>query len=312
MRPSHLPPRIVIAVLLAALVLLLLGHRDVQAQNAPIRLSVNKWKVEPGDAYTLSWMESGSVQAISEYVIEEDTDPQFRDKENYSRYVVKSHSKSFENSTSFSHTVRYYRVRARAWVRSIDEQQVEDEVVSNTVRVTLLGTDKAPAPSFPDDPEETVKKPKKDKDKDKDKKKGEDYPAMGRPDFVITSIVTEPAVPVAGKPFRVRATVRNVGVVPSEAIQLKIDAAARQFVVECEPLKPQYKVDVLSPAVVTEKPGSMQVRVTADPFERADESREDNNDKTITVNVTEAPPRASPSPEASGAPAPSPPGQSTR
>lgn len=306
MRPTRSTFRLVIAALCGALVFSLLAHRDVQAQNAPLRLSVNKWKVEPGDTYTLSWMESGAVQAISEYVIEENTDPQFRDKENYSRYVVKSHSKAFENSTAFSHTVRYYRVRARAWVRTIDEQQVEDEVVSNVVRVTLLGTDKAPPPSFSDDPEEPIKKSKKDKDKDKDKKKGEDYPSMGRPDFVILSVVTEPAAPVVGKPFRVRATVRNLGVVPANAIHVKIDAAGRQFIVECEPLKPQYKVDVVGPAVMADKPGPMEVRVTTDPFERTEESREDNNDKAITIHIGEAPPNATPAPSPAGAPSAAP------
>ena len=302
MRPTRPSVRPIIALICAALILPLLAHRDAQAQNSPIRLSVNKWKVEPGDTYTLSWMESGSVQAISEYIIEEDTDPQFHDKQNYSRYVVKSHSKAFENSTAFSHTVRYYRIRARAWVRSLDEQQTEDEVVSNTVRVTLLGTDKTPPPSFPDDPEETVKKPKKDSDKDKDKKKGEDYPAMGRPDLVIQGISTEPPTPVAGKPFRIRVTVRNLGVVPVDNIQLKIDAAGRQFITECEPLKPMYKVDAQGPPVVVDTPGPTRITVVVDPFDRIPESREDNNTKSITIDVAPAPAKGGASSDAPSPP----------
>lgn len=310
MRFSGLRAPLIVASLCATLIVPLLAGRHAEAQGTPLRLSVNKWKVDPGDSYTLSWMESGSVQTISEFTIEENADAQFRDKESYSRYVVRSHSKSFENSTAYSHTVRYYRVRARAWVRNSDESQVEDEVVSNIVRVTLLGTDKSAPPSFPDDPEDAPRKSKKDKDKDKDKdkKKEDDYPAMGRPDFVITKLSTEPPTPVEGRPFRVKATVRNAGVSPSAAVQIRLEAAGRQFIVECDPLKPAYRSEVTSPPILPEKAGPMTVSAEADPFQRGDESREDNNLRTETVIVEAAPAEASPSTSPSGAPsaAPSP------
>ncbi|NDD27539.1 MAG: hypothetical protein EB084_04655 [Proteobacteria bacterium] len=304
MRISRAVSRLFLALACAAVLMPIPPPRPAAAQGSGIRLSVNKTKVEPGDSYTLTWMESGAVQAVSEFVIEEDADPQFRDKENYSRYVVRSHSKGFENGTAFSHTVRYYRIRARAWVRTADEQQVEDEVVSNTVRVNLLGTDKNLPPGLSDDGDEPVKKPGKDKGKDKDKEKNkDDFPAMGRPDIVVTRIRTEPESVVAGKPFRVHVTVRNAGVVPAPAGQVKIDVAGRQFIGEHESMRPGFYLDVTSPMVMAEKPGSAEIRAVADPFERVDESREDNNSRTITVTVGEAPGKgASPSPAPSSSP----------
>lgn len=289
MRPVLPRQRVWLLIFCIALVLPLVAHRRASAQHIPIRLAVNKWKVEAGDNYTLSWMESGTVQPMSDFVVEEDSDPQFKDKDNYSRYVVRAHRKAFENSTSFSHTVRYYRVRARAWVRNDDDQQVEDEVVSNTVRVTLLGTDKSAAPSFPDDPEEAPVKPKKKDPKDRTPE--EQYPAMGRPDFVIQKIALEPASPKINQPFRVRVTIRNVGVVPSDSVQVKIEAAGRQYVVDCEPLKPNYAVDVQSPPITTDKPGPITVTAVADPFERVAESREDNNSKSSGFTIADEAPK---------------------
>lgn len=268
-----------------AIACFLMIARGVAAENTPLRLSVNKWRVDAGDSYTLSWMESGTVQPMSDFTIEECTDPQFKVKDNYSRYVVRSHRHSFENATAFNHAVRYYRVRARAWVRGDDDQQRDEEVVSNVVRVTLLGTDKSPAPSFADDPEPTPKKSKKN-DKDKDKKDDkEDYPAMGRPDFVVVRILLEPPRPKVGQPFRVRVSVRNVGVVPSEVCQVKVEVAGRQWILDCEPLKPAYAVDVVTPPVSVDTAGDVKVHVEIDPFERIAESRKDNNTKDQSFPV---------------------------
>jgi hypothetical protein len=292
--------RILVLALCASLLIPLVGHRPARAQRAPIRLSVNKWKVEPGDNYTLSWMESGSVQPISDYIVEEDSDPQFKDKDNYNRYVVRAHRKALENTTSFSHTVRYYRVRTRAWVRNYDDQQVQDEVVSNTVRVTLLGTDKSPPPSFPDDPEEPVKKPKKDP---KDKKPEDAYPTMGRPDFVIQRIFLDPSSPKVGETFKVHVTVRNTGVVPAPIAQVKIEVAGRQYVSEVEAMKPGYAVDAVSPPITVHTAGPLPVTATVDPFQRVAESREDNNTRTMSLSIAEAAPR--PAPSASPAASPS-------
>lgn len=258
-------------------------------------MTVNKWRVDPGDSYTLSWMESSSVQPFSDFVVEECTDPQFKDRENYTRYVVRAHSKTLENATSFSHTVRYYRVRTRAWIRDETGQQTEDEVVSNVVRVTLLGTDKSPPPSFPDDPEPQIKKPKTDKKNDKDKNEKEEYPSMGLPDMIVLKITLEPEKPRVGQEFKVHVTIKNAGVFPSDVCQVKIEAAGRQWIVDCEGLKPNYAIDAITPPVIVNDAGELKVHAEIDPFNRMRESRKDNNDgdQTFTILDTAKKPAAS-------------------
>ncbi len=279
---------VVIILLVAGAVWLFPAPRPAHADEENIRIYVNKWRVDPGDSYTISWMEGNGVEPISDFTLEESSDPQFRDRDNYSRYVVRAHRKSFVNNVSFTHTVRYYRVRVRAWVRNFEGQQTEDEIVSRPVRVILLGTEKTPPPSFPDDPETPVHTSKKKGEK----KKGPDYPSMGMPDLVVARIALDPPNPKANQPFRARLSIRNQGVVPSPACQVRVDIAGREFLIDCEPLKPNYAADVLTPVVSVARPGPTTINAMVDPYNVIAESREDNNtlSRTFTVLAPPTPP----------------------
>lgn len=289
-----------LAFLTSVLVGLLLMPRAARAGSTPIRLSVNKWKVQPGDDYSLSWSEGGDVRPVDDFALEESADPTFKDTKTFTSYPVRAHHKKFENSASLAHTVRYYRVRAKVWLRPLgDEQSVQDEVTSNVVRVILVGTNRADkVPSFPDDPEDEPARKKKD-DKDKDKPKEDDYPAMGRPDLIVTRIQTEPEHPRVGVPFMLRILVRNVGVFPSAATNIRVEAGGRAYMADVEPLKPNYTMPVPIPNVRANAT-SFTVRVVVDPQDRVAESREDNNVMERTLQIEPAQPAAAtPNPGAS-------------
>ena len=294
---------------LASAVLLTLAHAPSRAQGQPIRLSVNNWKIEAGDAYTMSWTERGGVQTYSDYTLEEASDPQFKDKANLVTYIVRAHHKKLENTPSFSHGVRYYRIRAKAWIRSeMSNDQVSEEVFSNVVRVTLLGTNNALAPpSFPDDPETQADKKKK-KDKDSEKKEEDDYPTMGRADFTIVKVAMDPPTVQVGQPFTIRVTVRNQGVVPSPPVRVRVSSEGGTYTTDIDTLKPRFSVDGRVGPLHVDKAGPLNVQVTIDPDEKVPESRKDNNTMSRTFEILPATAQPSPSPSPASSPSPAPSG----
>ena len=295
--PILLSTRVALLVAMCLAGLFVVRTGPVSAQRSPIRLSVSNNKVEPGDSYTLTWMEGASVQASSDFTIEECTDPKFQDAANLVRYTVRAHRKKFENAAAFSHAIRYYRIRTTAWVRGeLDNNQTSEEVVSNVVRVTLVGTNAADKPpSFPDDAEPSARKKKKTDTKD-DKKDEDAYPTMGRPDLAVVHISTDPSKPRAGSPFNVRVTVRNQGVVPAPSARVKIEIGNSVYFSEVEPLKPRFAVDARFVNLIIPKSGPLTIKAIVDPDDQIPESREDNNALEATFDLLPAEVPASPQP----------------
>jgi len=262
--------------LLAVAALLLITGSAAIAQGEPIRLSVDKVRVEPGDDYQLIWIERGGVQAIDDFTIEESADPTFKDTtRGYNKYSVRNHRKSLQNNPSLSHVVRYYRIKAKAWVRNLGDQLQKEDIASNVIRVTLVGTNKAEAvPSFPDDPEPGERKAKKKKEGDDEKK--DEYPTMGRPDFMVVKVSTDPERPRVGQKFTLKVFVRNAGVVPSPPAKIRVEAGGRIFAADVEPLKPGYTVPVPLMNMQADA-AAFKVRITLDQTAQVTESREDNN-----------------------------------
>lgn len=269
--------------LLAVLFLIAMVTGAASAQD--MRLTQDKWKVEPGDDYTLTWMERSGVEPIDEFILEECTDPQFKDTRNYVTYPIRAHRKKLENSTSLTHAVKYYRVKTKAWVRRMGENEmVKEDVVSNVVRVTLVGTTKTdPVPSFPDDPDPSA--PRKSKKGDKDGKSDSEYPEMGRPDLVITKISVDPTTPQVGKTYKLTIMVKNAGVVPCEAGGVRVEVNGRPYLLDFEPLKPRHSVAVPSTPLMADAAGTVTVKVMLDPLGKMEESREDNNQRDWTFEV---------------------------
>jgi hypothetical protein len=282
--------------LAVALVLSVAFPLTAHAQQAPIRLSTSKWRVDPGDSYTLTWMERAGVNpSDADFILEESSDPHFRDKDKTQSWPIHgAHHKSLENEAAFSHLVRYYRIRATAWVRGVDgSSQNQEDVVSNVVRVTLVGTTTAvPVPSFADDPETPSKHSSKGGKKDDEKHDdGNSYPTAGRPDLIISKILLSPKEPKAGQRFEVHVVVRNVGVAPSTRSSVKVEILGRTFEIDVDPLKPQFSNECPLPPQVADKPGPITVNAEVDPHDRVTESREDNNTFSQTFPIAPADPK---------------------
>jgi CARDB len=311
--------RALLAVVLAVSVAVLAAfHQAARAQSEPIRLEVSNGEVAPGDDYQLQWMERAGVTFVDDVTLEECSDASFSDSKTLQRYSTRSHHKKFENNPSATYLIRYYRVHAKASVRGEVESTIE-EVYSNTVRVVLLGTNKALRP-----PElqaqdgklgkagsQSAKTGKNGKDDTKkadassDDKKDE-YPTAGRPDLTIQRILMSPEHPRAGETFYVLVQVRNKGVVPSPPTSVQIDLLERTFSFDIDVLKPNAAQSVTLPPLRAPKTGSsIVVRANVDPNERVVESREDNNVREVTFTLAEgAAPPSSASP-ASGEARPS-------
>lgn len=273
------------------------------AQGQQVRLEASAAEVAPGDEYQLQWMERSGVTFVDDVTLEESSDASFADAKILARYSTRSHHKKFENNPSASFLVRYYRVRAKASVRTENDIQVE-EVVSNPVRVILAGTNKALRPaSIPTEASKTTPTVDKDKKSDGDDKQKDEYPTAGRPDLVITRIVISPEQPRPGEMFSLLVQVRNKGVAPSAPTNVQVDVADRTFLLEVDVLKPNAGQNMTVPPVRTPKTGPLVVRATIDPDERLVESRKDNNVKEATFPLAQAKGEA-PSNSATPKPAP--------
>ena len=261
---------------MAAAVLASLVLPPSRAQGQAIRLSVSNWKIEAGDSYTLSWMERGGVQTYSDFTLEEANDPQFKDNAHLVTYIVRAHHKKLENTPSFSHGVRYYRIRARRGSAArVNNEQVSEEVLSNVVRVTLLGTNNAvAAPSFPDDPRSSPPRRRKTRTTTRTRKEGRGRlsrhgpagPHRGEGDH-------GPAERPGGTALLHPRHCPHQGVVPCPPARIRVSCEAGIYTTEIDTLKPRYTVDGRVGPLRMDKPGRIKVHVDLDPDEKIPESR---------------------------------------
>jgi len=108
-----------------------------------------------------------------------------------------------------------------------------------------------------------------------------------RADLAVTGLAVPDAV--AGKAATVRATIKNVGVLPSEATQAKLYVGAKTIAeTEVKALQPGDSVSY-SGSFTPEKKGKVEVRLFVDPARTVRESDESNNDVTITATVSSTP-----------------------